>query len=182
MAFMDDMLDRFSQASQSLGKKARDFTELTKLSSVINEEEKEIESTYADIGYIIYRKYKDNPPAEFAEKIAKIKELTEKVERDREKQRVLANIESCPVCGANVKRGMTFCSACGHKLTETEKNEEAASKKFCSKCGAPLEKGVMFCAVCGQKAADSNLSNEQNVIEQESASYDQNSEDMDYNN
>lgn len=46
----------------------------------------------------------------------------------------------CPKCGASVGKDAKFCPECGQKLVLT-----------CSKCGAELKAGAKFCPECGTK-------------------------------
>lgn len=48
--------------------------------------------------------------------------------------------ETCPSCGAAVKKGAKFCAECGKPMGDT-----------CPKCGAAVKKGAKFCPECGQK-------------------------------
>ena len=54
MALMDDMLGRFSQAGQNIGRKAKDLSEYARLSRVISEAEKEINALYSRMGFAVY--------------------------------------------------------------------------------------------------------------------------------
>ena len=48
--------------------------------------------------------------------------------------------ETCPSCGASVKKGAKFCPECGAKMVAT-----------CPKCGSPVKKAAKFCPECGAK-------------------------------
>lgn len=52
--------------------------------------------------------------------------------------------ETCPKCGANIKKGSKFCSECGAKI-------ERPKKKFCIQCGAAVSENMKFCSECGAK-------------------------------
>lgn len=52
----------------------------------------------------------------------------------------------CIQCGAEIKDGAKFCTACGAPQPAQEE------KRFCKACGAPLKPGGTFCTACGAKA------------------------------
>ena len=55
-------------------------------------------------------------------------------------QKTTEEKETCPKCGAAVKKGAKFCSECGATMGEV-----------CPKCGAAVKKGAKFCPECGNK-------------------------------
>lgn len=57
-------------------------------------------------------------------------------------QKTTEEKETCPKCGAAVKKGAKFCSECGATMGEV-----------CPKCGAAVKKGAKFCPECGAKLA-----------------------------
>lgn len=152
MAFVDNMLGRFSQAGQNIGKKAKDLSEYARLSSVISEAEKEINALYSRIGNEIYIAYKDNPLPEVTDQITRITELMISIEQAKASQKMLTESETCPECGAAVKPGMKFCGTCGCRI-HTNDNETAgagtAEIRLCSQCGTPIREGMLFCTSCG---------------------------------
>ena len=50
MAFFDDLSKKLSQATQTTVQKAQEMAEVAKLNSMVNDEEKRIESAYSQIG------------------------------------------------------------------------------------------------------------------------------------
>lgn len=116
MAFVDNMLGRFSHAGQSIGKRAKDLSEYARLSSVISEAEKEINALYFRIGNEIYIAYKNNPLPEVTDQIARITELMNSIEQAKESQKILTESVTCPECGAFVKPDMIFCGSCGCRI------------------------------------------------------------------
>ena len=55
-------------------------------------------------------------------------------------QKATEEKETCPKCGAAVKKGAKFCPECGAKLAAV-----------CPKCGAEVKPGAKFCPECGNK-------------------------------
>lgn len=152
MAFIDDMKGKFTQASQTTMKKAKDLSELAKLNGSISEAEKQINELYGKIGFEVYRAYSENPLPEAAELIAQVSELHRKIEDCRAQIKAINAANTCPQCGAKVAKGMSFCGECGFKLPAPKQPETSeAAPGFCSNCGAQLPEGAMFCTECGTK-------------------------------
>ncbi len=79
-----------------------------------------------------------------------------------------APVESAPVCiqcGATLKEGSLFCTACGARQEQPEVEEPAIeepiveepeeapaeSAPVCIQCGATLKEGSLFCTACGAR-------------------------------
>lgn len=52
---------------------------------------------------------------------------------------------ACPVCHADIKEGVKFCSNCGARI----------EKPVCQNCGKPYSPGSKFCGECGHTLAPS---------------------------
>lgn len=151
MAFLDSMKGKLSQASQTTVQKAKELSEIAKLNSAVSEAENQITELYSKIGYEVYCAYKDNPIPEVAEFINQITELHESIEVCKEQIKTINAANLCQKCGAKIKPGMLFCSACGYKLPVPEMEETSGEATFCSGCGAALVPGSAFCTSCGKK-------------------------------
>ncbi|HCT90574.1 MAG TPA: hypothetical protein DF613_04200 [Lachnospiraceae bacterium] len=151
MAFMDNMKNRFSQASQSTVQKAKDLSELARLNGTISDTENRISELYGKIGYDVYCAYRDRPLPEVAGLIGQVTELHQSIEACRAQIKAINAANSCPNCGAKIRQGMAFCSGCGYKLPVVEQPAPSAQAAFCTNCGAPITPGSLFCTSCGKK-------------------------------
>ncbi len=151
MAFINNMRDKLSQASQSAVQKAKDLSEIARLNGVISSTEKQIAELYGKIGYEVYRAYCDAPLPEVAEMIEKVTELHHEIEASKAQINAINAADTCPQCGAKVGKGMAFCSSCGFKLPVQETPAAEQPSAFCSNCGAPVAANSAFCTSCGQK-------------------------------
>lgn len=150
MAFMNNMRDRLSQASQSTVQKARDLSELAKLNGAVSSAEKQISELYGKIGYEVYYTHRNNPLPEVAELILQVSDLHHAIEEYKAQIKAINMADTCPKCGAKTSKGMAFCSGCGHKLI-SEEASVAERAIFCINCGAQLPADSLFCTSCGQK-------------------------------
>ena len=150
MAFMSNIRDRLTQASQSTVQKAKDLSELAKLNGAVSSAEKQISELYGKIGYEVYCAYCNEPLPEVAELIQQVNDLHQTIEVCKVQIKAINTADTCPQCGAKISKGMVFCSGCGKKLIVKE--EPVVERvSFCSNCGAQISADSMFCTSCGQK-------------------------------
>ncbi|QSX05308.1 zinc ribbon domain-containing protein [Sedimentibacter sp. zth1] len=159
MEFFKGIGNKISKTSQEAVKKTKELAEVSRLNSEISAEERNIITIYQNIGKLYFDKYKNEECSEFAEYINNVKEGLEKIETAKEEVKLLKGKRTCPKCGAELEVETVFCSMCGQKMPEIEKEEELVeeqvedkTKEFCASCGQELEDGAMFCPSCGTKA------------------------------
>ena len=87
MAFLNNLGKKIGSAAEATAGKAKEVAEVTKLKSKINDEEKQIEKLYTEIGKTIFEQYNYNPDSSVAELCSKIlssqeniKELKQRIE------------------------------------------------------------------------------------------------------
>ena len=153
MAFFENLGKKISDASQGAAQQAKNFSEVTKLNGSISEKEKKISHLYQAIGEAYYAQHKDDPNAEELEKIDEIKTLTAEIEKCRNEINKIKGIVKCSNCGAEVNAGAVFCSTCGSKMPQEQKEEEAVPEgmRRCPGCDAVVPKENLFCTQCGMK-------------------------------
>ncbi len=72
MEFLKDLGRTMENTVNLVADKAKEVVEITKLNGEINREERNIESTFAEIGKIIFETEKDNPESLVAEQIQRV--------------------------------------------------------------------------------------------------------------
>jgi RNA polymerase subunit RPABC4/transcription elongation factor Spt4 len=55
----------------------------------------------------------------------------------------------CPVCGEQVKKGLTVCPKCGYNFAAALSQAAPAQVPHCSRCHAPVAVGQSPCPNCG---------------------------------
>jgi ribosomal protein L37AE/L43A len=55
----------------------------------------------------------------------------------------------CPVCGEQVKKGLTVCPKCGYNFAATLSQPAVARVPQCPRCHAPIAMGQPTCSNCG---------------------------------
>jgi len=153
------VLDNVKDFAKSVGDKASDAIETTKLNSKINSEQNAINAVMKQIGEFYYSKYIETGSADegiaglctaIDAHNATIAEAKAEIERIKTKNTAppaapapaAAGGAVCPACGKENLSGTKFCAECGGKLE--------ADKRICA-CGAELAPGMKFCGVCGAK-------------------------------
>lgn len=128
MAFFDDLSKKISQATQTTVQKAQEMAEVAKLNSMVNDEEKRIESAYLQIGKTYCELHKDNYEEAFAADMESIVAANAKIAELKKQIQDVKGVVICAKCGAEVATGAAFCSACGGQIIveEAPVAEEAA--------------------------------------------------------
>lgn len=122
MEFLNSLKKKFDTVSQSVGEKARDSIELTKLNSELRTAKSNLEKQYAAFGRACYKLKTgkgDEAPVESA--FARLEGLIAEVEKLTAQVDALKAVGRCPVCGAEVAQDALFCSKCGTKLSGEQK-------------------------------------------------------------
>lgn len=148
MGFLDNLKSSLTETSQDLTKKAKDTTEIFRLTNLNKANEKEIEKAIYQVGLNYYSKYKDECEVKFPELFLRIQKLQEEITENKEIIEKLSIEEVCPNCGKKLSSGARFCIYCGNAI-EKDTILVRMSEETCSSCGTPLENGAAFCTNCG---------------------------------
>ena len=143
MAFFDDIGKKISQVGQSAAGKTRDTADLFKLKGEISDEEKKIESAYAEIGKLYYSLHSESYEPQFEGLIAGVKESIVNIETRRAQIQTIKKLTTCSKCGAEIPNENKFCTVCG---TPRVLNP---GDNICATCGKLVEAGNRFCIYCG---------------------------------
>lgn len=127
MKFLDSLMDTMTDTGKGVVKKAKDVTEVTKITGQISAEENEIKQAYLVIGKKYYEEVQQEVPEGFSEDFSRIEKAKAKISELKERQKELKGIYECPSCGVGVTVDACFCSSCGAKLVQrmlVEKEDE----------------------------------------------------------
>lgn len=151
MAFFDDLASQISRVGNTAVQKTQVATEVAKLNGQISTEEKRIQSLYADLGAMYFKKCGENPDPNFLEICQEIEQAQEKITFFRNQILEARSQVLCPSCGAPIDKYATFCGYCGHRMVPmNEENNTESSVIYCS-CGEILSPEQKFCGKCGKK-------------------------------
>lgn len=147
MSLFDEIGKKITNAGQETATKAKKFTEISKLNSLIGDKEKEISNLFVELGHFYYERSKNEESPE--ETVKQINIIYEEIETYKKQIGEIKGIGRCTQCGAEVTNGAAFCNRCGAKLNDgLEKSE---GEKRCPQCGMNVDESDLFCNSCGNK-------------------------------
>ena len=147
MSVFDSFGKKVSGFGQQTVAKAKEWSDVSKLNSLISEEQKNIDECYKTIGKLYVAKHSADCENEFSAAVAAIMESNAKIDDYRKQIQTAKGIKTCPQCGAEVPDGSAFCSSCGYRMPVVEAIPENMVK--CQNCGALVSKDMRFCTNCG---------------------------------
>ena len=112
MGIFDDLSGSIANTTRDFGKFAQNASDMTKLQYDKKVKEGELIKLYEKLGKKYYEEHKD-------ENLEEVKEITAVILRIKELNDDIMSLKggkACPKCGALVKDGSKYCSACGEKI------------------------------------------------------------------
>lgn len=152
MAFFEELKEKVSSATQSVGNKVRSSVgEAGRISDEKREINAEITGLYTEIGRLYYET-NGADVARMHPLCRKISELHARLEALDVREMKMDKAEKCPSCGASMPRDAKFCANCGKPMPPAQEEEapDMAYLNFCKTCGAMYAKGERRCAICGE--------------------------------
>lgn len=151
MALFEDLGRKLSMAGQSAMEKTKQMTEIAKIHAKLEEQKKERDKVFKDIGELYSLKYKDSAPEEFKEMLAQIDTINEKIDEYNKDMDVVKGIKRCPHCNNAMEIKDAFCSNCGEPVPVPEEESFDVDETTCPKCGNIVTEGAKFCPECGNE-------------------------------
>ena len=122
MGILDDEVINAKFAAETVGKKAGQIVDVSKLRINVAELNAEISKRYEALGEYVYETCREQL-AEDAEAVGKMAELDELVNQRNAVTKELVDKQNkvvCPTCGKQSPSTALYCSNCGTKLTGEE--------------------------------------------------------------
>lgn len=148
MALWDEFGKKASEATAKTMQKAKELQEITRLNSLISDEEKNIDNVYYQLGKRYVSLYADDCEDAFTEMLEAIRESKKKIEDYKKQVHDVKGVLCCKNCGAEIQKDAAFCSSCGCPIPKVEDIISDDCIK-CENCGAVIKKGTRFCTSCG---------------------------------
>lgn len=149
MDFFDKLGANLTNAGRTVSQSAKNFSDTNSLKREINNEKRNIQQKYAEIGQLYYEKYNNDPGCEFFEQVDAILTSMRHIEslegeiQDVQARRpelvpvpegtkpaqphVRPSAMVCMQCGQTYDTTQIFCSNCGQKLTPQYPTAAAAA-------------------------------------------------------
>lgn len=150
MDFLHKIGNTITSTSKDVAQKAKDLTEIAKLSVEIKTSENIIKDTLYQLGKLYYKANKSNPNNGYLGLFSKINENETLIQQLTGKIRILKGNMKCKNCGADITVEDKFCPVCGSE-NEVKMVEEKTDASICRNCGQLFDKGSEFCSKCGEK-------------------------------
>lgn len=156
MDFFNRAKEKLTKTSSDVAKKAKDLTEIAKLTSQVSTNESTVKATYAEIGKYVYENLREDAPEEIAAKMTAIDEAKAEIERLKAEILKLKGSQKCLNCGNEVTGEVAFCPSCGHKMPEpvVEVIDEDEVKEVAEETAEKAEEAVDTVAEKVEEAAD----------------------------
>ena len=113
--FFGSLGETLTKTARELSDRAEEVYETQRLKNKISGEERQITKAMADIGKIIYKRYRDGVPLAEEEKAIceQIDERRVQIDKYKEEMNGVKGSRFCPSCGNPLGRNDAFCSKCG---------------------------------------------------------------------
>ena len=127
--FFGSLGETISKTAMELSGRAEEVYETQKLKNKIASEERQVEKAMADLGRIIYKRYKEEIPVDDAEKTL-CEQIDQRMEQIEQYKSDMTEVKAknkrfCPSCGNPISKSDAFCSKCGAACPTEEPEEEA---------------------------------------------------------
>lgn len=152
------LLDKLSKGVTDLGQKTKGFTEVSKLTFMISEQEKFISDKQLQIGKLYATIHKDDFEEEFSGMMSAIGEAEKRILDWKEQIKTIKGVVCCEKCGAELAAGAGFCTSCGTAVPRASTPTITSDYK-CDNCGAPVTAEMKFCVSCGKPVDFKTLAN-----------------------
>lgn len=126
MDFFSKLGKKATETYQITKEKATTISEELKLKGRISDAKDDIEDLYKEIGKKVFEELKSGKDVvkdEIIDKIEKISELQDKIDKLECQILALKKIKKCSDCGMELELDAEFCSKCGKKQEKTEQVE-----------------------------------------------------------
>lgn len=127
--FFGNLGQVLSKTAKELSGRAEDAYETQRLKSKISAEERQIDKIMADLGKIVYQRYKEEVPVDDAQK-ALCEQIDQRMEQIEQLRADINDLKVrtrriCPSCGREIEEDAAFCRFCGAACPTQEDEEDA---------------------------------------------------------
>ena len=122
MAFFDDFGKKISNLGQSAVQKTKGVTYAAGLNSMINDEERNLNNNYREIGRIYVKLHSNDPEPSLADYVRAAVQSENKLAAYHKQAQEARGMVRCPACGNHVTANSSFCNNCGFKLPPQQMN------------------------------------------------------------
>lgn len=127
--FFGSLGETISKTAMELSGRAEEVYETQRLKNKIAGEERQVEKAMAELGRIVYKRYKEEIPVDDAER-ALCEQIDQRMDQIDQYKADMTDVKAknkrfCPSCGNPISKTDAFCSKCGAACPTEEPEEEA---------------------------------------------------------
>ena len=125
--FFGSLGETLTKTARELSGRAEEVYETQRIRNRISGEKRQVEKVMADLGKIIYKRYKDGVPLD-EEENALCEQIDQRMEQIEKYEEEMKNVKAgrcCPSCGNPLGRNDAYCSRCGAACPVPESEEDA---------------------------------------------------------
>ncbi len=149
MNFFQDIGRKITNAGQRTIQKTKDISDITRLNSMVSEEERKIENNYSQIGRLYASLYGPEHDPNFAGPLNAIDESRKRIQELKNQIQMIQGVQKCPKCGTLLPQNAAFCSSCGTTIPKAPQQDASAGFQICPRCGTRIKRSMNFCTSCG---------------------------------
>ena len=124
MDFFNKFADTVVKTGKTVGEKAKEITDVTKLRYEIHTKETELAEAYQKIGKKYYDEHKADDVLTEPELFEKIGEAKDRIKELKEQVADAQGDGYCPQCGTRMPQNAQFCPKCGAKKDDIYEEEK----------------------------------------------------------
>ncbi len=122
----EELTKKFKKIGKDTVTEVQKMNEIRQLTARVNEEKKQLNSIYMEMGKKLYEQCKDAPMEGFESEIQSIEEKFSMIDLLQDQIRGVKGVSLCPNCNMEVGAGERFCSNCGGRMPEVITIEDKA--------------------------------------------------------
>lgn len=112
--------------------------------------DRNLDSLFSALGKAYYESENASVPADLGDLFDSIRKCEADSARIKEQITWLRYTMTCKNCGAELREGTAFCTACGTRIDRELPDHLIGT--MCPGCGSPLAENAAFCVKCGTSA------------------------------
>lgn len=129
MDFFNRLGDIITETGKQVGKRAKDFAQLSQLQAQLDQETKKLTETYAKIGKRYYETMELTVPQEYEDLFEIIRKKEQTIAKLKAQVAQCKGGQRCSFCGAEVPMHSLYCNHCGEKMKEVVTEVELEKQK-----------------------------------------------------
>lgn len=165
MSIFEEIGKKISDTGQTVISGTKAMMEVSKLNGKIDDNNREIDRLFREIGQSYYMEHKDDENSDFIDIFRRIDDLKSQIKVNDDRIKLIKDSRYCPKCGAFIDMSTLSCNKCGESIelygVEVSENSSFAS---CYNCGTSVLEKDAYCRKCGTRLAPFASQNDERLF------------------